>query len=310
MSMDILGVTPLDWLGVRRALLGMTPHVFDPREAPAVIETHRPRVVVLGCYGPWAHYPMKVAERVGARVAFTWFASYVLNDFDRRNREWMTAALRLVQTGRITYVATPHTGLNATWRHAGIRTSWFPCVVTDELTLAPPVTGPPAIGLFGSGQPWKNMDTQLMAASLVEGATIHVSTKPAESVAPFFDVPLVVHPRMTSDEAYRSVLGQMSVNLCVSMSETFSYLVAESLLLGTPVVTSSLVPMLQVLKMPPVLHACCVDQFDNPVKIAERIRLVLEYREVLRTVGREHMLRINRTHRKAMERLKTQWLNG
>ena len=286
----ILGITPHDWYGVRRALSAITPDYSAPADALTRLETDRPDVVVFGCYLPEWKPILDAARRLGCRTVLTWYASYILNEFDHRNRLWMTAALREAKNGYFDFVATPYTGLAVAWSHFGIPTDVLPPTVTTTLTPIPKRAGM-HIGVLGSSQPWKNMDTQVIAASMIPDAIVHVQKMHRTEAIRVLGITPTVHDHFASDDDYHALVGSMRINLTVSMSETFSFLTAESLLLGTPVVTSSVTPIFA--DAPPELSVCRISQFDDPVCIRDTMHRVLnKYDEIVR-VGRDHMLDLN-----------------
>lgn len=308
---SIVCVTDPHWHGVRRALSSFSPVYASPKAARRIIENERPAVVVFGCYRPeWAD-ALQAAHDFGARTVLTWWAGYVLNEFDKCNRDWMAESIRLVRAGRFHYVGLPHAGMAASWsRTLGISADIidivYPFVNTDLIWRLTPTKLDSGfhVGVFGSAQPWKNTDTQIMGAALVDRAVIHTSVRP--SVADLWPVPVVAHTEPMDDTAYYSLIGSMRINLCVSLSETFSYLVAESLLLKTPVLTSAITPVL--FGVPKVLSMCRTPYFDDPLDIATRIERINGRYEEIAQAGYDHMLAVNTKHRTMTARVVRKWL--
>lgn len=291
--MNILAVTHQDWHGVRRALAAITPHVVTPIEAIRRIEQERPDVVVFGCYTTGWMDTLKTARRMKCKTVLTWYASYVLNEFDAVNRQWMVEALSAVRAGDFDFVATPHVGLAESWRHFGIQTEVLPPVVNVAalrgITVLRRVTGVD-VGVFGSGQPWKNMDTQIVGAAMVPRSRVHVQTVIDKRLVTALKIPLHRYGHLSDGEFY-ALLASMHVNLCVTMSESFSYLVAESLLLGTPILTTSITPILQY--APAVMHVCRTPHFDDPVSIREHVGMILDNYDDIAEAGRTFMQELN-----------------
>lgn len=300
----ILGVTPYGWWGVQRALQSITPDYCPPESARQYIEDHRPDVVVFGCYQPAWQPVLDTARRLGCRTVLTWYASYILNEFDHINRVWMTAALQEAKAGRFDFVATPYAGLAAAWSHFGIPTDVLPPTVDAQLVPTSKRDGL-HIGVLGSAATWKNMDTQVIAASMLPTATVHIQHIRRMDSLRVLGLTPQMHGHFATDADYYAFVGSMRVNLTVSLSETFSFLTAESLLLGTPVVTSTVTPIF--LDAPPELAVCRVPQFDDPAQIAATIERVLDRYDVIATVGRDHMQELNDRNRIHARRVVSRW---
>jgi glycosyltransferase involved in cell wall biosynthesis len=291
---NILGVTDPEWYGVRRALSAITPHYATPLEAIRRIEHEKPDVVVFGCYTHEWMETLKTARHNKCKTVLTWYASYVLNEFNAINRKWMVEALSAYRAGDFEFVATPHVGLADSWTHFGIPTDVLPPVVNVSALKGAKggrrVDGVD-IGVFGSAQPWKNMDCQLVAAAMVPSARIHAHRVIDTRLIDTLKIPLRRYGHV-SDQEFYALLQSMHVNLCVTMSESFSYLVAESLLLGTPVVTTSITPILRS-AAPPILRACTTPYFDDPMSIVSRVRFVLDDYHEIAEAGRAYMMELN-----------------
>lgn len=311
-SERILAVVPADWHGVRRALSCYTSTFVTPDHAVATIDSLRPTTVIFGCYQrEW----YAIAERAHVhrtRCVVAWFASTVLNEFDERNREWLYASLQSVRRGHIHEMVTPHKGTASLWRESGIPSRYLP------LSFVPPSVQSIArsdglhVGLFGSGQPWKNMETQALAVQILRRrpgtVTLHVQNEHAVRAARrFFDIPVVVHQNSLSDDDYYRLIGSMHVNLIVSLSETYSYLGAESLALGVPILTTPLTPILST--APGELRTYCViDQFDDPTIIADYIERIYAHRITLGRLGQEHILSYNKYEQQHVAQVQNKWL--
>lgn len=305
--MKILAICPSDWHGVRRALRTYTDRIASPAEARVLIDTVQPQIVLFGCYMPEWESTLKYARERGCVCVLTWFASYILNEFNPLNRRWMCAALDAYKAGWFTHIATPHQGLATAWSLSGYPTSYLPLCVSAELPAGIPREGI-HLGVFGSGQPWKNMECQLLAASLVPNATIHVQNPPdARSVITTMGIRYEAHPYITTDAEYYALIGSMTVNLCVSLSETYSYLTAESLLMGTPVLTSHITPILRNITHGHVLSVCKTAWFDDPMAIAYAIRNVIGERDHIRKAAPAYMQSYNKLESEYAKQLIERW---
>lgn len=304
LSDAVLGVTIPDWWGVRRALEGICTHFSSPQDAVRTIRTLRPRVVVFGCYQFHWESVLNAARSEGCRTVLTWHASYILNEFNHVNREWMFHGLKAAAAGFFDFVATPHEGLAKTWTHYGIDTDFLPNIITAEIRPVPKLEGFHA-GIWGSGQPWKNMDAQVIGADMA-GAEVHIQTiQHGQSLETLSIVPKR-HPRISSDEAYYRLVGSMTVNLCMSLSEVYSYLTAESLLMGVPILTTPITPVLK--DAPAILKACVNPHYEDPHEIGNALRCILEDHEAISLAGQQHMKALNELNREISARVRGRWL--
>lgn len=313
MNTSILAVVPSDWHGVRRALSCYTPFMVAPADARDALRTYKPETVLFGCYQPEWYAIATDAQFYRMRTVLTWFASTVLNEFDRRNREWLYAGLSAVRHGTIHEFRIPHRGLASFWAHQNLPAHYLPLSMTPPTVSVPPHEGI-RIGILGSGQPWKNMETQFYAADLVRlqypNVSIHVQQKSAVREAQRFLKTPVEQLRSAdtfpSDDAYHAYVGSMDINLVMSLSETYSYLCAESLALGVPVLTTPITPVLQ--DAPQMLRdACVMSEFDDPTAIAARIIKILEVRDTLRPLCEAFMTMKAHAEYADVNALKLQW---
>lgn len=300
----ILGVTIGDWWGVRRALDGVCTHFSAPQDAIRTIRTLRPKVVVFGCYQAGWEGVLQAAKMEGCTTVLTWHASYILNEFNHINREWMFHGLKAANSGFFDFVATPHEGLAKTWTHYGIQTDFLPNIITAELRPQPKLDGFHA-GIWGSGQPWKNMEAQIIGADMA-GAAVHIQhIQHGQSLESLGIVP-TKHARLPTDEAYYRLVGSMKINLCMSLSEVYSYLTAESLLMGVPILTTPITPVLK--DAPGILGVCRNPHFEDPHEISNALRCIMENHEAIAVAGQEHMRSLNELNKEIAACVKAKWL--
>jgi len=291
---DRMAVVEKSWYGVRRALEPITDMYSDPSlNTIPLMRKHRPKVIVLGCYQPHWENILLEAKKLGIKVVCTWHASFILNEFDHVNRVWMKAMIDAYKKGLIHRIATPHDGLALTLNKFGIKTDFLPNIVND----LPPVPKLPGIniGILGSGQAWKNMECQIIAASFIPDAKIHIQNlKHPEIIDALGLRPRIVqHGHISSDEEYYKLVGGMTVNMVVSLSEVYSYFAAESLLLKTPVLTTPITPIFH--EAPPVLQECCTTPyFEDPVAIYEKLKTLVDVRDKIADTGQTYMRDLNR----------------
>lgn len=104
---------------------------------------------------------------------------------------------------------------------------------------------------------------------------------------------------------YRRVLRRVDVGLQVSFSESFDYVAAEHIQRGIPVLGSRMVPVLH--SMPArVLERCVVDNPDNPVELAVKLKYLLTHpsaRQALGYSARRRLLKTNEENIRKAEKL-------
>ena len=302
-----LAITPHGWYGVVRALAGVCDHYADPEWAIDAIDHHRPRLVVLGCFqNDWLPICRHAHQR-GARVVATWHASYILNEFHAINRVWMAQMLDAFRDGVIDYLASPHRGLAENWTHFGYPTAWLPNIIDETLIKQPKLSGV-HVGLFGSGQNWKNMECQMAAAAMIPGITVHSHVIKTPEVIQRLGISVTQHAETLADAEYHRLLGSMTVNRCVSQSEVYSYLTAESFLMETPVLTGSITPLVQDGAVENTdLQLCHTAHFDDPIAIRDKLIVLVELHAMLGPRLRAHMLRVNERYRAQCAKAVSSW---
>ena len=134
------------------------------------------------------------------------------------------------------------------------------------------------IALFCAYRPFKNIMTQITACSILYrhlSFELHLLESKMNSVyhntrslLKNMDFPVFFHPQCNNSEMHR-LLEQMDIGLQVSYSETFSYIIYEHMMHGTPTISSTTVPF-----------ATKVVDFNNAEKIAAAILEVVGNDEV------------------------------
>lgn len=304
-TIDRLAVTAEDWHGVRRALAPVTDRYSSPAQAVSDIRSLRPKVVVFGCYMPSWEKVLLEARKQGCKTVLTWHASYILNEFDHINREWLWHAHSACKKKLFDFVSTPHKGLAETWTHFGIQTDYQPNVLDVDLKPRAPLPGI-NIGILGSGQPWKNMDCQIVAANMVPGATVHIQKLVHAQAVDILGCKYVRHAHINSDDAYYDLVGGMTVNMVVSLSEVYSYLAAESLMMGVPVLTTSITPILRGDSR--LTEAMCCDRFEDPEELAHWLKCIIRRKEELAPICMKHIADTNKDNKRLSSEVVERWM--
>lgn len=282
-----LAVTADSWQGVRKALERHSQNFANPVKAPQLIRTHKPKKVVLGGYQKDWFAVLDAAKVVGAEVVCTWHNTPVLHQFDAVNRTCLIEAIRMYRLGFIKRFECPHEGTARMLRSYGIECHFAP----NELEMPTPVKKQPGlhIGIFGTGMPWKNIETQVLGAGMVEGASIHVQNVGDDSLLRELKVKYQLHPYYRDKKSFYNLMGSMTVNLAVNFTETFGYQVAESFLLGVPAIVSPNTPVLK--EAEGVLRQCICPYIDDPWEISKSVARVLERYEEIQEAGYAHCTR-------------------
>lgn len=304
-SIRRLGVVPDSWHGIKRSLSSFTDHRIDPDSAVEAIHSCRPEVVVFGGFDErWA--PCLVAAKsVKAKIILTWHGTLLLHAFDEEVRKCFNAALS--HKKMFDHIASPHYGMSQTMSALGAKTSYLPNVVDHEIEMSPKEAGI-CLGIFGSGRAWKNTETQVAGASLVPEAKVFVQNRRADWA---LAGRTRIMPYQSDPSKHYADLGRMTLNLSVSVTETFSYHVIESFLAGTPVIFSRMIPFIsRLVDDVPEAKCCCIDAIDNPWEIAFAIKQAIssdKLYEEIRQKGRRFMLKINEEHRAAQQHVLRTW---
>lgn len=307
-NIDSLAITPKEWYGVRKALKPLANEFCHPdKHAISFIKDSKPKLVVFGCYMPAWEPLLLAAKNAGSTTVLTWHASYILNEFDHINREWMFHGLKAAKAGLFDFVSTPHEGLAKTWSSFGIKTDFLPNVVEHTLEPVSKLDGY-HFGILGSGQPWKNMDCQIIAANLFgKGSKTHIQTLRHPQAVDILDAKYIKHDYIADDKAYYKLMGEMTINMCLSLSEVYSYFTAESLLLGTPVLTTPITPILK--DAPKELDPCKTPYFEDPIEIVKSLDKILSNYDEICKVGIDYMKHLNKKNELIVKKVLERWNN-
>lgn len=127
------------------------------------------------------------------------------------------------------------------------------------------------IGVLGNDQFRKNLHNQLVAASMLEKAQIHVTTNSPFSYLP--QAKIIRHQTGQNHSDFTQLLGSMHVNLHLSYSESWGQLTTESLAMGVPCLTSYHSDVFDYNE--DLKQKLVVADFDNSWAIKEKIESVL-----------------------------------
>ncbi len=145
------------------------------------------------------------------------------------------------------------------------------------------------IGVFGNHSFNKNVFNQAMAGLLIKDAVIHVLNY--SNIFDNFDERIIVHPFFSDREKFFELMGRMSVNMHLSFSEAYPQLVVESMALGVPCLSTRNNGIFEYDDF--LEERLIVQQYDNPVAIAEKIESVLKERDAISLKCRDYTQKLN-----------------
>lgn len=289
----ILGVVPVDWQGIKHSLEPRVTHMATPENAIAMATSIRPKKIIFGGFLPRCFTLARhLKQQVGSEIEITCHATPVLHEFDALNRQSLIHILVALRQGYADYISTPHEGMASSLSMIqGIN------VVYERNTIAPinltrPVSKLPGVhlGLFGTGMPWKNHDTQILAAFITPGVTtLHLQNISDGTLLGQLGIGYKVHPYYKKREEFYQLLASMTITLAVSITETFGFLALESFMLGVPAIVSSTTP--SMFGAEDVLQKCIVSRLDDPSAISEAIVAVMADYDNVVEAGRRHTLK-------------------
>ena len=288
--MSILAICPAEWLGVRKSISRGADTFSDIAGACAAIRGCNPDEVRFGGYDPTWRPIVRFARDRKCRIVVTVHHTPALHELAPPARTALVEAIKDYRAGLIDRFETPHEGVARTLSALGVPCTHRRNVTAPPPTVATPRSPPPGvhIGIFGTGQPWKNTETQMLAAALVindqAGGAIHVQHVADTSFLEALGVEYELHPGMNA-EAFSVLLASMTVNLAVNFTETFGYLAVESFLLGVPCLFSPMTQAFFELDAQNPLWCCRVERIDDPAFISARIGEVLARRERIAAAG-------------------------
>jgi hypothetical protein len=289
-KVDVLAICPSGWSGVRKSISQDADAYADVRDGRAAIRDHDPAEVRFGGYSADWRPLLKFARRRHCRIVVTIHHTPAFHEFAGSSRAALVKAIEDFKNGLIDGFETPHAGVAETLTLLGI-----PCAVRRNTTEAPAAVTDRAprpglhIGIFGTGLPWKNMDTQMLAAALTvrdrPDGVIHIQHAGDTSLLKALGVQYRVHPDMAPAQ-FHGLLASMTVTMAVTFTETFGYLAVESFLLGVPCLFSPMTPAFHDVSRESPLWSCRVDRIDDPVYISARLREVMRHREEISEAGK------------------------
>lgn len=279
----VLGVVPKGWQGIRHSLESKVHEIVVPEDAIKVAEEKKATSVIFGGFQDrWYIVAKTIKERTRAQIIITVHGTAVMNEFGDENRAGLVHAIACVKEGIASHISTPHEGLaRALNTLHNVEATFEPNRVSPISVGRVTKLDGLHIGLFGTGLPWKNWDTQILAAASTPNMEcLHVQNLRYTSLIDQLGIKYKIEPYFYNRSEFYCLAGSMRINLAVGLTETFGFFGLESFMLGTPAIVSATTPSFRGAKGK--LRKCIVNYIDDPSAISDAILDVLdEYDEIV-----------------------------
>ena len=267
-------------------MINITTMAMQASEVMERLKVYKPKTVVFGAWIPMYINIMKQIRKnfPNVRIVVGWFSNFSQMEFSVNNELGIFGQLRRHMHGKDhlideIWMSSEEDGsfLNRTEKMI----KPFPCpVALKEVKKASSKSNDKVkIGLFCTPGPRKNLANQLLAASQIPNAELHVnglSQRPEFStLMKHLELKVIDHGWMAK-EKYLQTIADMDIGLQVTFAETFNYVVADFMNQGIPIITSYMVP---IISRDLTLHDLAVKKADSPDEITSKILSALKNRE-------------------------------
>lgn len=269
--MTVLGVCHPGWRGVRTSAYTFRTRMFETEDAAAdanVIVATASRIgassIVVHGVPPGTKHLLAATKQAGLATRVVLYSSPTQHGAGKSESDVIDDLLDWQRNGPLDRLGLAKEGVAEAMNALG-HSVWFVPARVPEIPEVVPATleGTLRVGVFAEPFWRKNVVTQLAAVALIPGATAHVMTAPAVSY--LSPLPVVEHGEMAWDE-FLPILGGVTVNLYVSLSECLPLTPMESYLLGVPCLMSQTSAVFR--SAPDLWELTTVPELDNPRAIA------------------------------------------
>ena len=236
-AVPVLAVVARGWYGVTTSTRSNFPNLMLwDGESPSIIarsllESDYSTIVFSGMPVAVARAARIIKSRDPERVllvhyhgSFTQCAQPIILDRFQR-------VLGLARDGVVERIGCAKAGMAEALRATGITATYLPYrIVAPQQVERRPAGSPRRIGVFVRDILRKNAHTQLVAALMMENVEVHANDAPDLSYLPGGHR-IVEHGELPNEE-FTELLGQMDLNLYVSLSECYPMVVVESMILS------------------------------------------------------------------------------
>ncbi len=285
-SAPVLAVVPPGWFGVTTSARGNFPNVLlcteDLHEPAAAVEEILARgfrtVVFCGATDVFDLVARLLKERSGGTRLLLHYHASLAQSSEPGIRRQFRCVLDLAQDGVVERVGCAKAGVAEALARMGVAACYVPNRAEPPGAVAHHAArSPRRIGIFVRDILRKNAHTQFMAAAMLADAEVHANELPELSYLQH-TLRIVTHGDLAHG-AFLRALGEMDLNLYVSLSECYPMVVAESLIRGVPCLTSR---SHEIFAHDEELgRRLIVSAHDNPAAIAEQAERVLAEREAV-----------------------------
>jgi len=285
-SVPVLAVVPPGWYGVTTSTRNNFPNLalcpedlYEPERAAEEILAKGPETVVFsGMTDVSERIARRLRERSPGTRRLVHYHGSLSQSAQPEIRRQLRCVLNLAREGAVEKVGCAKAGMAPALQAMGADASYLPYRILGPGGVAHrPAGSPRRVGVFVRNILLKNVHTQFVAASMVSNVEMHANRPPDLSYFP--RRPRIVAHGDMPYAAFLKVVGEMDLNLYVSLSECYPMLVVESLIRGVPCLTSH---SHEVFEHDRELgQKLIVTAHDNPAAIAEQAETVLAEREAI-----------------------------
>jgi hypothetical protein len=198
---------------------------------------------------------------------------HLFTDIERHNLEEL---LRLSSDGHLARLGFVHKGSADFYRELGYDTHWTPNIPMAYHGPTTRLPGEINIGVFTAANAMKNYPAALACACAVPGARVHTVHPPP------FEWPGVELTRTVEAHGWMNLnqllvlMGSMDVNLMLSFTESYGFLVTQSWAMGVPCLIG---PACRPIASPELWATMGVERLDNAMEICSLITSLAGMRE-------------------------------
>lgn len=280
----VLGIAIPGNQGIHKAIETRVHDICPPEKALVMTKQRKPSVIVFGGFiAKWFTLAKALKQNTKAKVIITYHGSSTMNEFSQEIRDGLSHAVAAVKEGFVDYISFPHEGMaKAIGKLHRVKAVYEPNPI-DVIQRPEGVQKMPGlhIGLFSTGLPWKNIDTQILAAAVTPGLTaLHVQNLAHPEFPNQLGITYKIHPYHRDRREFYKLLSQMTVSMSVTLTEAFGYFPVESMMLGVPCIVGATTPSLRGAQG--ALKKCIVNYIDDPTAISDAIlEVVADYNNVV-----------------------------
>lgn len=145
------------------------------------------------------------------------------------------------------------------------------------------------IGVFGNSGFNKNIHNQVAASLAIKDSKVHVICDDDFS---YLDKnKRIIRYSKLERNKFMALLGSMTLNSHISFSESWGQIVTESLAMGVPCLTSNNNGIFDHDEF--LAETLIVNQYDNPLAIANRLEKIIDNRDEIRKRGLDYIDKLN-----------------